>query len=194
MKNKSNVALLIIDMQNAYFNNEALRECQTDLVEKINSLIAIARQYNLPIFNATTEHQKDIATWTLNMLDDKQGYLFADSDDVKIIDRLDTHDSIDVIKTRDSAFYETPLAIMLKNHGIDTIVLCGVSTHTCIFQTASDGYAANFRIILIEDAIATHQPRYHKDALTILHTEYRQRIMNTSQLKQYVKNNSQQDT
>ncbi|MDB5187219.1 MAG: cysteine hydrolase [Candidatus Saccharibacteria bacterium] len=190
----SKFALLIVDLQNAYFNNDALRDQQSKLLEKTNELIAMAHAYSMPIFNIKTEHQKDIATWTLNMIDDDSGYLFAGDDDAQNIDGLQTQDSIEVIKTRDSAFYGTTLPIMLKNHSVDTMILCGVSTHTCIFQTASDAYAANFRIILAIDAIATHDPKYHQNALTILETEYRQRSMNLEKLKDYIQDNRQQNT
>lgn len=184
-------ALLVIDLQNAYFNNTALEKQRQIIVRHTNEVIRFARASHLPIFNIMTEHQKDIATWTLNMLDDNQGYLFKNNEDAKNIDGLDIKDSINVLKTRDSAFHDTTLAAMLKNHAIKTLILCGVSTHTCIFQTAADAYAANLRVILAGDAIATHQPKYHKNALTILETEYRQRIMDMAQLKDYIQNNSQ---
>lgn len=194
MKNTRGIAVLLIDLQSAYFNNVALENCRAELVEKTNEIITIARHHDLPIFNVKTEHQKDMTTWTLNMLDDQRGYLFTGSDDAKNIAGLNVEDSIEVIKTRDSAFYDTHLVGMLKNHHLNTLIVCGVSTHTCVFQTAADAYAANFRIILASEAIATHQPKYHKNALTILETEYRQRIMDTSQLKKYIQDNSQKNT
>lgn len=194
MKKTCGIALLIVDLQNAYFNNDALRQQQDALLKNTNKLIVTARRHDIPIFNVITQHHKDIATWTLNMLDDKQGYLFASDEDSNNIPGLDLQDSIEVIKTRDSAFYDTTLGSMLKNHAVDTIVLCGVSTHTCIFQTASDAYAANFRAILARDAIATHQPDYNENALAILKTEYRQRIMNKTELEKYIQDNSQKNT
>lgn len=190
----SGIALLIIDLQNAYFNNDALQAQQASLVKNTNMLVEIAHHHHLPVFNVRTEHHKDIASWTLNMLDDKQGYLFKGEEDVKSINGLRVDNTIEVLKTRDSAFHHTTLEAMLRNHRIQTLILCGVSTHTCILQTASDAYAANFRVILAQDAIATHEPKFHKNALTVLETEYRQRIMDMAQLKDYVQNNSQQNT
>lgn len=194
MSNSQNIALLVVDMQAAYFKNTALRDQQHILSKNTNQLILLARQNHFPIFNVRTEHQTDIATWTLNMRDDKQGYLFKGDTDAENILGLDVGNTIELIKTRDSAFYDTPLASMLKNHDIATVILCGVSTHTCIFQTASDAYAANLRVILASDAIATHLPKYHKNALTVLEKEYRQRVMSMQQLKNYIQDNCQNNT
>lgn len=184
-------ALLIVDLQNAYFNNDALRDCQATLLEKTNELIAMCLENNLPIFTIRTEHSHDLATWTLNMLDDKQGYLFKDDNDSQSIPGLHLDQTIEVLKTRDSSFHDTTLSAMLKNHAIETLILCGVSTHTCIAQTAADAYAQNFRVLLAEEAIASHKPEFHHVALTMLQTEYRQQVVRHSELKQYIQDNRQ---
>lgn len=188
---QQNCALLIVDMQNAYFNNDALKKCQAALTNNINDLIALAHSKSMPVFNIRTEHQKDLATWTLNMINDKQGYLFTGDTDSQCVPNLTVDSSIEVVKTRDSAFYGTTLCTMLKNHQVDNVIICGVSTHTCIFQTASDAYAANLNVIIAKDATASHQPQYHQTALDILHIEYRQAAMTNSELKQYIQDNRQ---
>ena len=160
MKNKIQTALLLVDLQKAYFNNHALKKRKSQLVQKTNELIALARKRQWPIFNIITTHQKNRATWTLNMLDDQQGYLFEGDGDSDVIDGLELQEAVTVRKTRDSAFYETNLLAMLRNYGIEQIILCGVSSHTCILQTAADAYAANIRVTLAKEAIASHQPTF----------------------------------
>jgi nicotinamidase-related amidase len=184
-----NYALLVVDMQNAYFHNDALQEEQDTLTKGVNELIMLARAHSLPIFNIRTEHQKDIATWTLNMIDDEKGYLFVGDHDSQNVPHLALDDCIEVIKTRDSAFYGTTLLSMLRNHDVTHVIICGVSTHTCILQTASDAYAANLNVILAKNGVASHQPQYHKTALDILRIEYRQAAMTNTELKQYIQDN-----
>lgn len=185
----SRTALLIVDLQNAYFNNDALQNRQATLLEKTNELIDLCLKNNLPVFAVRTEHHHDTATWTLNMLDDEQGYLFKDDKDSQNIPGLHIDQAIEVLKTRDSAFHDTTLAAMLKNHAIGTLIVCGVSTHTCIAQTAADAYARNFRVLLAEEAIASHKPEFHEVALTMLQTEYRQSVLRHDVLKQYIQDN-----
>jgi nicotinamidase-related amidase len=193
MINPTATALLLVDLQNAYFNNGALHKKQTALIKKANELIATARRNNLSVFNIRTEHLKDTATWSLNMLDDKEGYLFKGEDDSRNIAGLHTQNTIEVLKTRDSAFYNTTLLAMLRNYHITNVVVCGVSTHTCILQTAADAYAANLRVTLAYEAIASHKPEFHDVSLKILHTEYRQALMSNAELEDNIKNNRQQN-
>ena len=183
MKNKIQTALLLVDLQKAYFNNHALKKRKSQLVQKTNELIALARKRQWPIFNIITTHQKNRATWTLNMLDDQQGYLFEEDEDSDIIDGLELQEAVTVRKTRDSAFYETNLLAMLRNYGINQVILSGVSSHTCILQTAADAYAANIRATLAKEAIASHEPAFHDIAMTILTTEYRQQVQTNSELE-----------
>jgi nicotinamidase-related amidase len=193
MINATATALLLVDLQNAYFNNGALYEKQNALIKKANELIAIARRNTLPVFNIRTEHLKDAATWSLNMLDDKEGYLFKGEDDSRNVAGLHTQNTIEVLKTRDSAFHNTTLLAMLRNYDITSVIICGVSTHTCILQTAADAYAANLRVTLAREVIASHKPEFHEVSLKILHTEYRQTLMTNAELENNIKNNRQQD-
>lgn len=168
------VALVIVDMQKAYFRNQALEARRSALIAACNELAERAVSCGLPVFNIVTKHKKDRSTWTLNMLDDKQGYLFEGDEDSEVVDGLYVENAIKIIKTRDSAFFDTTLLDELHQRDIGTLVLAGVSTHTCIFQTAADAYAHNLRVVLAGEAIATHDPGLHQFAVDLLHQEYRQ--------------------
>lgn len=168
------LALVIIDMQKAYFNNDALEVKRETLTTACNELTANAKANDIPVFSVVTKHQKDGSTWTLNMIDDRAGYLFTGETDSEVVEGLDVTGAVTIVKTRDSAFYETELLEQLRQRDIETVVLAGVSTHTCVFQTAADAYARNIRVILARDAIASHDPGRHDSALDVLETEYRQ--------------------
>ena len=175
----STTALLIIDMQKVYFTDPQLKRTQNSLVDSTNQLIAMAHRCEMPIFNIRTEHTHSPATWTITMRDDEQGYLFKGSEQVENIPGLELSDTIDLVKTRDSAFYATNLTPMLHNYGIDTVILCGVSTQSCIAQSASDAFAADFHAIIARDAVASNRPEFEDVSLAILRSEYRQEIITT---------------
>lgn len=177
-------ALLVIDMQKAYFNNEALAECRDDLVKSANELIASASANHVPVFNIMTEHAADRSTWTLNMLDDGEGYLLRGSEDAAVVDGLDIETAERIVKTRDSAFFGTDLAVRLREQGVDTIILLGVSTHGCVLQTAADTYAENFKVIIAREAVASHDPRYDQPILDMLTQEYRQPQYDNDQVRE----------
>ena len=64
-----------------------------------------------------------------------------------------------MIKTRDSAFFRTELEDLLASRGIESIALAGVSTESCIATTAADAYARDLRVVLVDEAVASVDPR-----------------------------------
>jgi nicotinamidase-related amidase len=178
----SKSALLVIDMQRAFFEEAPLNARRDSLIQNCNELITYARQLNMPLFNIRTRHSRDTATWTLNMNEDKEGFLYEDSEGFKNLSGLDIRDATEVLKTRDSAFYETTLATMLRTLEVSSLLLCGVSAQACIFQTAADAYAHDFEVILARDAIGTDKPELAKPAMQILISEYRQTIASNDEI------------
>ena len=54
-------------------------------------------------------------------------------------------------KTKASAFFQAPLAAYLVREGIDTVVVCGVSTSGCVRATAVDAFSHGFTTFVIDD-------------------------------------------
>lgn len=171
------VALLVIDMQNAYFEDETLAAEQDRLVANCNQLIIAAREAECPVFLVCTEHERDRSTWTLSMLDDNQGFIFTNSTQARTVPGLRTDNLPRVVKTRDSGFVGTNLLQRLRTVGATKLVLTGVSTHNCVAQTAADAFAHNFRVAYARDAIASNRPDYAEQVLKVLSDEYRQDVL-----------------
>jgi nicotinamidase-related amidase len=57
-------------------------------------------------------------------------------------------------KARHSAFYSTSLDHLLRQHGLDTVVLTGQVTEQCVLYTALDAYVRHFEIRVARDAVA----------------------------------------
>lgn len=60
-----------------------------------------------------------------------------------------------VEKRRYSAFFQTPLRLLLDELGVDTLILCGFDTNICVMHTAADAYYNNYRLIVVGDATET---------------------------------------
>ncbi|MDW8065537.1 MAG: cysteine hydrolase [Anaerolineae bacterium] len=58
-------------------------------------------------------------------------------------------------KKRLSAFYGTDLEILLRIHRIETVILAGINTNTCVLCTAFDAFNRDLRVVVAEDAVAS---------------------------------------
>ena len=175
-------ALVLVDLQNDWFADDELARCRGDLLGNANHLVDRALAAGAPVVEVRTVHAKDRSTWALNMLADGEGVAIEDTPGAARLDGLRHVDDV-VVKTRDSAFHGTDLAQRLRALGVDEIVLAGVSTESCIAATAEDGYAHDFRVVLVEDATASVEPGLHDDTLERLAKQYRQDVVSTDDVR-----------
>jgi nicotinamidase-related amidase len=64
-------------------------------------------------------------------------------------------DALFVVKARHSIFYETPLEYMLRQQGVEKLVLAGQVTEQCILYSALDAYIRHMEVVVPRDAVAT---------------------------------------
>ena len=169
-------ALVIIDLQADFFADPELERCRDDLVAACNLLIDRARAEGVPVIDVRTVHAPDGSTWALNMREDGQGMVIAGTPGAERVAGLHEPDLV-VEKTRDSAFHGTDLADLLRARGVEHLVLCGVSTESCIAATATSAYAEDLRVTLVEDATASVDEEQHGRTLALLHAQYRQPVV-----------------
>ena len=168
-------ALLVIDMQNDFFVDDELERCRDDLTKACNDVIDRARAAGVPVLEVQTVHRHDRSTWALNMLEDDQGMALEGTEGVQRVRGLQAGDVV-LAKTRDSAFFGTDLEARLADAGVDRVVLCGVSTESCIAATATDAYARDLRVTLVEDGTASIEWAQHDQTLARLREQYRQDV------------------
>lgn len=170
-------ALLVVDMQNSYFEFAELEEQREAVTEKVNELIRAARDGGGPILLIRTQHERDRSTWTVNMHDDDQGFAFPGTEQSQYVAGLDTEGGTGMTKTRDSAFFDTDLAARLRNLRVEHLVICGISTHTCVAQTAMDAFAHDFRVAVARDAVASENAELSRALLSFLGDAKRQEVL-----------------
>lgn len=174
-------ALVVIDMQNSYFEFPELAAVRDELVGSVNELIRAAHEADRPVVLVRTEHAEDRSTWTLNMLEDDQGFAFPGTEQARFLDGLATGDHVEVVKTRDSAFFRTDLRAELERLGVGHLLVCGVSTHSCVAQTAIDGFAENLHVAVARGAISSDNPPLSEALLEFLQDQMRQPLLDRAQ-------------
>jgi nicotinamidase-related amidase len=73
-----------------------------------------------------------------------------------------------VDKPGKGAFYQTDLELMLRNRGIDTLLVCGVTTEVCVNTTVREGNDRGFRCIVLADCCASYFPEFHQAGLAMI--------------------------
>jgi nicotinamidase-related amidase len=69
-------------------------------------------------------------------------------------------------KNTSSAFNSTGVEWLLRNMGVDALVVAGMATDMCVETTARDAADRGFDVILVEDATITFFERHHRAALS----------------------------
>jgi maleamate amidohydrolase len=77
-----------------------------------------------------------------------------------------------ITKQYASAFFGTPLSAMLRERGIDTLLISGVSTSGCIRATAVDCCQHGFVPAVVRDAVGDRAPGPHEANLFDLQAKY----------------------
>jgi nicotinamidase-related amidase len=66
------------------------------------------------------------------------------------------------------AFYQTDLELMLRNRGIDTLFVAGVTTEVCVNTTVREANDRGFRCIVLADCCASYFPEFHQAGLAMI--------------------------
>lgn len=168
------LALVVVDVQNSYFELPGLAEQKDALLPKVLDLLHAAHSAGRPVILVRTQHERDRSTWTLNMLEDDQGFAFPGTAEAQFVDGVADVPHVEIVKTRDSAFHGTDLRDQLELLGVTRLLLCGVSTHSCIAQTATDAFAHNLYVAVAVDAVTSENADLARALLEFLRTEMRQ--------------------
>ncbi len=85
-------------------------------------------------------------------------------------------------KKRYDCFTATDLDLSLRSHGVDTVLITGVNTNSCVMATASAACCRDFAVIVVSDCVDTMDgPELHVAALRVIATAFG-RIASTDEL------------
>ena len=66
------------------------------------------------------------------------------------------------------AFYATTLGADLKARGVDTLLVCGVTTEVCVNTTVREANDRGYRCIVLADGCASYFPEFHEMGLKMI--------------------------
>jgi maleamate amidohydrolase len=157
-------ALINIDLANAWTRPGHAFSCDgmDEVIPAVQALNAAARESGIPIIYTTTAYEvvdgpnSDMGLWNRKI---PLEALRVGSEDVAIDERIAPRDGeLVVVKKRASALHGTNVSSYLTAHGVDTVILTGVTMAGCVRHTAEDAIAEGFRPIVVREAVGDRVP------------------------------------
>jgi nicotinamidase-related amidase len=69
------------------------------------------------------------------------------------------------------SFYGTDLDLILRNYGISTLLVCGVTTEVCVTTTVREANDRGYECVVASDAVASYFPEYNRMALEMIQAQ-----------------------
>ncbi|MFH8404743.1 cysteine hydrolase family protein [Streptomyces sp. NPDC018019] len=137
-------ALIVVDVQSAFFEGEDVAPHADAVLERIVGLIDRARAAGALIVYL----QNDGAPGTSDETGTKgwELHLPVTPGPREVVIR----------KTEDDGFHETPLGDLLTESGVRSVVVCGVMSEMCVLATARTALERMYRVVLPHDAHGTY--------------------------------------
>ena len=88
-----------------------------------------------------------------------------------------------VLKPMHSAFFQTPLDLLLRHLGASSIILAGIATNSCILCTAHDANMREFKVTIVSDCCAARSAREHNEAIENVREMADARVVTLSALR-----------
>jgi biuret amidohydrolase len=181
-------ALLIIDMQRDFLEAGGFGEALGNDVRLLQAAVApckavlgAARSLGMFVIHTREGHRPDLSDAPPLKVErgDPKNRIGARGPMGRILIRGEPgHDIIpELYPLRDEpvidkpgkgAFYQTDLELMLRNHAIDTLFVCGVTTEVCVNTTVREANDRGVRCIVLADCCASYFPEFHEAGLAMI--------------------------
>lgn len=141
-------AVIVVDMINDFVTGALGCERGRAVVPAIVQLVEGARKKGLPVIYCCDAHHPgvdgELKLWGEHAI--------AGSEGAQVIPELAPRAGDYVIpKRRYSGFFGTDLDVLLRELGVDSVIICGLLINLCIQHTACDAYCLGYEVIVPED-------------------------------------------
>lgn len=171
-------ALVVVDMQNYFMTEPYQAACPVaqEVVPNVNRLAdAVRKAGGKVVWIQNLAPWQSVDSWSMaqeRYTEDKRlarmEAMQKDAHGFQLWPDLDVRDDDErVIKRRYSAFIQgsSDIENVLKDNGIETIIVTGVATNVCCESTARDAMMLNYRSLMVSDGCATSTDEEHAATL-----------------------------
>jgi biuret amidohydrolase len=181
-------ALVIIDMQRDFLLPGGFGEALGNDVSRLNAavrpcawLLEVARSRKMLVIHTREGHRPDLSdaprakvergspTMRIGARGPMGRILVRGEPGHDIIAELYPREGEPIIdKPGKGSFFATDLHLILQNHGIENLIVCGVTTEVCVHTTVREANDRGFRCIVPGDCCASYFQEFHDVALKMI--------------------------
>ena len=142
-------AVLVVDMLNDFVTGALKCDRGLKIIPKTAELLNGCREKGIPVIFCNDAHIKGI-DHELKLWGD---HAIAGTEGAEVIPELKLCAKDYVVpKRRYSGFFHTDLDLLLKELGVDTVIMTGLHTHMCVRHTSADAYQLGYSVVVAKDA------------------------------------------
>lgn len=160
-------ALLLVDVINSFY--EAGQPNYYPDVEAtipaLETLRDIARERDALLVHSVERHYKGLADFEFGKLPRHHQNGDHDAAYFPGFEPVEREREIVVPKRRYSGFYATDLDLVLREQGIQRVIVAGVKTNVCIRATVQDAFAGGFEVFVPREATNSNRPHLAEASL-----------------------------
>lgn len=146
---KEKCAILVVDMLNDFVTGALKCDRGLAIVPTTKKLLEGARKNGVPVIFCNDAHLQGI-DHELKLWGD---HAIAGTKGAEVIPELGPCQGDYIVpKRRYSGFFHTDLDLLLKELGVDTVIMTGLHTHMCVRHTSADAYQLGYEVWACSDA------------------------------------------
>ncbi len=171
-------ALIIVDMLKDFVDGELANPRAQRITEPLRRLLGHARESGWVVVFSNDAHKPDdpeLKIWGEHAMEGTPG--------AQVIDELAAREGEIVSPKRSyGAFDETGLAELLRERGVDEVVITGQHTHICVRHSSYGALRHGFDVTVPRDAVCAFEGVDEDDALEYLQMAYGANVANVDDL------------
>jgi nicotinamidase-related amidase len=165
----SKTAVILVDFLNDFVTGALRCDRAAAILPKTAELIEAARQKGVPVIYSNDAHLKGIDNETVYWGD----HAIAGTPGAAVVPELEPKEGDYIVpKRRYSGFFGTDMDVLLRELGIDTVIMTGLHTHMCVRHTAADAFQYGYKIRVAKDATDSFTQEDYDSGLKYLKDTY----------------------
>jgi maleamate amidohydrolase len=173
-------AVLVIDMQNDFLDPNAistLYPSSVEMIPYIRRLLNLAKSKGVTVFytrGTVNPNGVGESLWRYKMRSHREGKTQIEGTRGWEItaELAPQQNDIVINKRRPSAFFHTDLDVFLRDLGVDTLIICGMSVSGCVRASVLDAFMRDYRCMIPRECVADRHPAIYEANMFDMDSKY----------------------